>query len=371
MEKKDSRNYGIDLLRVVSMSMIIILHTLGKGGMLNAALSNTLEYNYIWFLEILAYGAVDIFALISGYVTYREEEKKLNLSNFIKLWFEVVFYSVLLTLIFNLLYPNLVRREDLIIAITPLINNNYWYFTAYAGLFILIPFINRAIRNSSEISLKKLFLIIIIVFSIFGRLFNIFDLERGYSLIWIILLYMLGAIIKKCHIGDKLKWYHIIPSILILSVLTLLYKIYGFEGKIINISISKELLISYISPTILVSSILYLIWFSKMDFNNIMKKIIKFMAPATFSIYIINNQRQFWNIYMNNRFIDWIHLPIPKIYLNVLSFSLLFVIVCIFIDNIRITAFRVLKIDKLAELFAIGLDTITEFFAKKLGRKSK
>ena len=31
------RNYGIDLLRIVSMVMIVILHILGQGGVLDAA----------------------------------------------------------------------------------------------------------------------------------------------------------------------------------------------------------------------------------------------------------------------------------------------------------------------------------------------
>ena len=34
---KPERNYGIDLLRVLSMVYIVMLHTLGNGGILSAA----------------------------------------------------------------------------------------------------------------------------------------------------------------------------------------------------------------------------------------------------------------------------------------------------------------------------------------------
>ena len=76
MEEKSNRNYGIDLLRIVSMFFIIILHTLGQGGIVKNTISTTPQFRYAWALEIIAYCAVDIFALISGYVSYTDKEKK-------------------------------------------------------------------------------------------------------------------------------------------------------------------------------------------------------------------------------------------------------------------------------------------------------
>lgn len=62
-----SRNYGIDLLRIVSMFMICILHVIGVwGGEASATLS--LNYNIAWLIECACDCAVNAFALISGYV---------------------------------------------------------------------------------------------------------------------------------------------------------------------------------------------------------------------------------------------------------------------------------------------------------------
>ena len=38
MEKKiqHARNYGLDLLRMIAMLMVVVLHILGKGGVLSA-----------------------------------------------------------------------------------------------------------------------------------------------------------------------------------------------------------------------------------------------------------------------------------------------------------------------------------------------
>ena len=82
----DNRNYGIDLLRIFSMFLIVILHSLGHGGVLSSTVINSSQYKFSWLLEIISYCAVDIFALISGYVSYTGNEKKTNYSNYFNLW---------------------------------------------------------------------------------------------------------------------------------------------------------------------------------------------------------------------------------------------------------------------------------------------
>lgn len=61
---KNSRNTGLDLLRIMAMLMILTLHYLGKGG----ALQVEGKTSYIvWFLEISCMVAVNVYILISGY----------------------------------------------------------------------------------------------------------------------------------------------------------------------------------------------------------------------------------------------------------------------------------------------------------------
>ena len=72
-EKKDDisrRNYGIDMLRIISMIMIPILHVLGHGGILDATEQLSLKYNVAWFMEIAALCSTNVYGIISGYVGY-------------------------------------------------------------------------------------------------------------------------------------------------------------------------------------------------------------------------------------------------------------------------------------------------------------
>lgn len=83
-----SRNYGIDLLRMLSMYMVCTLHTLGQGGILEATSEHSSQYCLAWLLEIAAYCAVDCFALISGYVGATARFRPINL---LRLWLQAAF----------------------------------------------------------------------------------------------------------------------------------------------------------------------------------------------------------------------------------------------------------------------------------------
>ena len=67
------RNYGIDLLRILSMFMVVLLHLCGFGGVLSNVKPFSVNYYIAWFLEIVSYCAVDVFALISGFVGAKNE----------------------------------------------------------------------------------------------------------------------------------------------------------------------------------------------------------------------------------------------------------------------------------------------------------
>lgn len=45
------RDYGIDLLRIVSMLMVPMVHILGQGGVIGATVPFSLQYESAWLLE--------------------------------------------------------------------------------------------------------------------------------------------------------------------------------------------------------------------------------------------------------------------------------------------------------------------------------
>ena len=80
---KNGRNYGIDLIRIISMYMIVILHVLGQGGILWNLEKLSFRYNISWLLEIFCYCSVTCYALITGYVM---NNGKFKYKKIINLW---------------------------------------------------------------------------------------------------------------------------------------------------------------------------------------------------------------------------------------------------------------------------------------------
>ena len=99
-----SRNYGIDLLRIVSMLMVVILHVLGQGGVLKTSAPLSVGYEIAWFLEIMCYCAVNCYALISGYVGVGS---KFKYSNIVNIWLQVIWYSVGIAFVAALVSPKI------------------------------------------------------------------------------------------------------------------------------------------------------------------------------------------------------------------------------------------------------------------------
>lgn len=342
---KENRNYGIDLLRIFSMFLITLLHSLGHGGILNNVKLGSVQYSVTWMIEIFAFCAVDIFALITGYVYYSDNNKKIKYSNYIKLWFEVIFYNLLITILYVIINKQCLDFKTIFNCFFPICKNSYWYFTAYTGLFFLIPIINAGIRNTENSKLKKYFMIIFILFSVFDTVFKRFNLQVGYSVIWLIILYIMGAIIKKCEIGKNIKTYQALLIIWFLGIITFVFFKFGFETELIK----NDVFISYTSPTVLGMAIFYLIGFSKIKFSDGLMKIIKFTSSSAFAIYLINDNILIRENYIKNIFINIVNDSTFIIILHLLLFSIMFISLSLIIDKIRIIIFKLLRINKLCD----------------------
>ena len=67
--ENNGRNYGIDLLRLVSMFLVVLLHATATPR--RNAEAGTAIYNTVYLIRTLSFPCVDIFAIISGYVGWK------------------------------------------------------------------------------------------------------------------------------------------------------------------------------------------------------------------------------------------------------------------------------------------------------------
>ena len=141
------RNLGIELLRIVSMFLIIVLHCLGLGGAGKCAPEHTVQNSILWFLTAACYGSANLYALTSGYVCIRATHRW---ERMIELWLQVFLYSVGIFAVDRILggSGDLSWRQ-IISLLLPVTSNRYWYFSAYFFLFAFLPFTKASVLSVS------------------------------------------------------------------------------------------------------------------------------------------------------------------------------------------------------------------------------
>lgn len=331
------------------MYMTVILHILGHGGVLNNLEILSLKYNIAWLLEIICYCAVNCYALITGYVMVNS---KFKYKKMITLYITVLFWSLLLTTIINLIYPYQVGKRDFLKAICNITFNTYWYFSSYFALFFFIPFINKLIETLDKINYKRLIITIIVLMSLINLINEPFKMNSGYSFIWLIFLYFIGAYIKKYNIGEKISKIKVLIGILISILLTITTKLVftKYPNLTLNI-ITSDTLVKYISFTILFIAIGLLLIFSNLRINNkYLKRFIKRLAPATFGVYLIHEQPVIRKVFITNTFKFITTYEWYKIILIVLSSAFIIYMFCSYLEMIRIFIFKKLKIQTLENI---------------------
>ena len=346
-----NRNYGIDLLRLVSMYMVVILHVLGCGGIIGSCDKFTTNYYAVWLLETSAYCSVNIFAMITGYVMVNS---KFNYFKIIPLWLTVSFYGAVTYLLFRFV-PYLhhiyeVGKIDFLKAtFLPVITNQYWYFTSYFCLFFFIPFINRCILSLSKKEFKILCITIIVFFTVIPHFTNgtdPFQLGGGYSHWWLLCMYLIGAYFKLYPIEiSKAK------CLLLYAISTLCA---WFAGRVLMsiIGSDKELggFIDYTSIFIVIPSVALLILFSQMKITRTsFQKAIRFSSPLAFSVYLIHAQPLTYYHLLGWKFASFINDNVTILTVKVIIATTAIYVACLLIDIPRYYLFKALGINDIAK----------------------
>lgn len=291
--KKDARNYGIDLLRILSMFMVCMLHVLGAGGILEAAASNQTNFQLSWFLESATFCAVNCYALISGYVGLNAKHKYAGIVN---LWLQVAFYSVLITVVCAHLHPEWMTKLVWQKAFFPGSMGQYWYFTAYFLLFFAMPVLNGGIKALPKVQLRTLLIIAGLMLTCLPRIFerDIFLTSDGYSFVWLAYLYVVGGYIKQHGTDKKAKPLLCLFVFAISVACSWLVKYLLETTAYANWS---QILISYMSPTMVIAALALFLYFANMQIRY-GKGLIAFFAPLSFSVFLIHTHPLLFTNYL-------------------------------------------------------------------------
>ena len=330
--KVTERKSNFELLRILSILLIISFHSVFKSGyqIYTLSLNNYLIKVCYFFGEL----GVNLFILITGYFMITE---KMSIKRVILLITETFFYNLL-----NVLLNYFIAGKEILIldVLFPVILGKYWFVTAYIVLYILSPYLNILIKNLKKVEHLKL---IILLVSIWCIIPTIFGLTKGTSetllnytrLVWFIIIYFIGAYIRLYDIKiiNKLKNRLIIiflmTSIMLLSI-PIIYKYRVFFNSLGTIEWAY--LWTPNNVFMLILSICLFYSFLKLDIKSI--KIINIIASTTLGIYMLHDGL-FYDYMWNGLFNAKINLAGPNPLLFIIIVTGIIFVVGVIIDLIR------------------------------------
>lgn len=289
------REYGIDLLKMLAMVMVICHHILSGGGVEGRLAADGVPL-VVQLFHCFCYCAVDCFVMATGFIMSRRD---FHYFRIVKLWRLVVGYSLAIVAFAWLFVPEVeIAWRDWAGALFPVVFNRYWFFTTYVALFFTIPFLNRllaALSDREKIALLASGFVILSLASLVAGS-DLFQTKWGYSYIWFIYLYVMGASLALLDVRGRIKGVWLVIALMVGCVGSTtgnvasawLPKMIGGGARV------GDLAWSYTSPTILIEAVALLLMFARIRVGSLeLQRLIAFVAPSTFIVYIVHSNDVF------------------------------------------------------------------------------
>ena len=312
------RNIAFDIARIVAMFLIVSTHFLGHGGFIDHMVGANFVFGRI--LYSLFSPSVNVFVLISAYFTCRST--KLKWRKLIKLYAQVWTYSVALFIAFIIVNgKESFSVQWLLSSLFPVVSGKYWFFSAYIFMMLASPFLNVIIGNIDK---KTHFAICIfaIVAGILSSDVHIvpqLSLEEGFSVAWFILLYFIGAFIRKYDVKVPKKW---------IFIPILVYVATFIAGYFLN---SSHASIIRTAPAVIILLALKGI---KMQSGAAAKFVVS-LSSKMFGVYLIHDSNEMRSYMYENIFHCSEYYQSKYAFLIMLGFITVTFIVCIMIEEVR------------------------------------
>lgn len=293
-EIKKNRMANLELLRCIAMLMVVVLHYLGKGGLLGdlTAGNLTVEGVVAWLIESFCIVAVNVYMLISGYFL---SSSSFKLSRLLKLLLQVWFYSIgigLLAGVTGLLPAEEFNTHYLLSLLFPISMGHYWFMTAYIFLYLLLPLVGMAVARMTKQQMQLTLGGLLFVFCVMKSVLP-FRLEmdgQGYDCIWYICVFVTAAYIRRFGIPClQKKWksigLYVVACLGIFAETMCLHQVYLKTGSLeLIMKVATEY--NHIFPFL--AAVGLFMTFLTTEVSGVMAKIANCIAPYTLGVYLLH-----------------------------------------------------------------------------------
>ena len=289
---KKERNASFELLRILSMCMVIMLHALDKSGIL-ASDNHNANFYISWILEALSIQAVNLYVLISGYFLVQARFKTGRL---LELICQVLFYSLIglgVGLSFNLFDPGYINNFTLFEFLFPIHADKYWFVTKYIIMYLFSPVLAIAVKKTSQKQLGAIILLLLIYESLIKSICPIVFIpdKKGYDALWFMILFLIAGYIRLYGLkfidskGKGLVAYF--GGALLIVLETLLVAL--VNEKTGHFAEIKRVALDYNHVFVLISSIgLFVAFVKGKEIHGKAGTVICALSPMTLGVYLFH-----------------------------------------------------------------------------------
>ena len=348
-----NRQSNFELMRIVSMLLIILWHILLHGHVIDNCENQALK-TILKMTQYIIVVHVNSFIILMGYF---QSKSKFKINKVIKLVLQVIFYSFAIMLI--ALKLGWIEDFSSITILNSLLPSgamiDFWFIGAYITVYCFSDIINKFIDCLTKKDYQKTLLILFFFLSLLPFITGQGSFSNnGYNFYSFIFLYLIGGYLRRYSLNqsyyfknlDK-KRYILLIVFIFLTCAYLNYSLTLFSASINNqshlfsfvagrINASK---LAYSTPFVIIQTICYFELFRNMNIRN---KYINYISKSIIGVYLIHD-----NGYIRKNIYEILGFGM-KIYsykfIIILVSTVLFIfIVCIIIDMFRALIFEVLK----------------------------
>lgn len=324
------RSSNIELLRIISMFLVLMVHYIPFRGTPSLITLETDFWGTIFNLELrsISFVCVNCFILISGY--FGIKWKKKSFWNYI---YQILFWTIVAYFIAITIGWQIFDIKEFIWTIITFISHN-WFKAAYLGLFMFAPVLNSFIEKCNKKDLGRFIIFFYLFSTIFGYVLQSSpEFQEGMSFISFFGLYFIGAYIRKYDLKIlSLNKYFDLGIYIGLGIgMTILSAILLKSGI-------KSSIYGYLNPVIILESVYLFLFFKKLNIGY--NKLINWFAASAFAAYLFHVNSSLYSLYQEICKEIQLHFTYP--FFVAIGFMICVFITAVLIDKIRIWSFNII-----------------------------
>lgn len=294
------RMVNIELLRIVSMMMVVMLHYLGKGNLLPPLTGSMTVNGYVaWGMESLCIVAVNVYMLISGYFLVESGFKPGRL---VELLCQVLFYSILVPIvlmILGIIPASVFGINHILETVLPVQMVHYWFITVYVIMYLLSPVLSTAAKTMKQEQLRNTIVALLLFFSVSKSIlpFQLVNDNKGYDGLWFVCVFLVAAYMRLYGLnffmvkenGRRGTLGYLAGCVGVYAVMLLVRAVYLKTGSLDHF-IQNTYHYNHILTLFAAVSLFYAFYHLKFNGEKWWSKLICKVAPYTLGVYLLHEQ---------------------------------------------------------------------------------